>query len=64
MTDRINEANGEYDEISYTNIRCKNFDVCGHFIAKGMEECCRQFNGDYLCEECLHEKDREEMGKE
>lgn len=62
--DRINEVSGEYDKVSYTNIKCKNFDVCGNFIRKDRIEECHQANGDYLCEECFHELDKKEMGKD
>ncbi len=61
MGDRHNEKAGLYDRTQYTNIKCKNFAICQQYIpVKNMKE-CDQGNGTYLCPNCFHELNKEEI---
>ena len=54
------EERGDFDKIRYSNIKCKNFELCQNYIPNHLLKECEQLNGDYLCEECFQQQEQDE----
>ena len=64
MSDKLLRDAGEFNKARKSKIKCKNFSICGNYIPEDYINECDQLNNTYICPDCLHNQDKEEMGKD